>query len=197
VGGILVKTLIIFAHPKPASFNGAILQACLNKLQEKNHEIRIRDLYEMNFNPILKDDGFTVKSSTSIPATVRTEQEHLLWAQNLLFIFPTWWGGMPAILKGYFDRVFTNGFAFEFQAAGSKGLLMNRKAMIFQTTSHPKESLKPYQLISSIETIIDVGILQFCGIETLAHKFFYSVPYVDNQTRENMLKEVEDIVELL
>lgn len=88
-------------------------------------------MYELNFNPVLKDDGFTVKQTGKIPASVRIEQEHLLWAENILFIFPTWWGGMPAILKGYIDRVFTNGFAFESQAAGSKGLLKNRKAMIF------------------------------------------------------------------
>ncbi|WP_243291908.1 NAD(P)H-dependent oxidoreductase [Bacillus sp. FJAT-47783] len=192
-----MKTLIIVAHPSPSSFNKSIVETCIQKLEEKNHEIRVRDLYEMSFNPVLKEDSFTVPQQEKAPSTVREEQEHINWAENLIFIFPTWWGGMPAILKGYFDRVFTNGFAFEFQDEGSEGLLTHKKALIFQTTANPKDKLKSLQLITAIETIIDVGILQFCGIETIAHKFFYSVPYIDDQSRKDMLKEVEDIIEML
>lgn len=192
-----MKTLIILAHPNPISFNKSIADTCIQNLEKKNHEIRVRDLYEMSFNPILKEDSFTVPQKEKVPATVREEQDHIKWAENLIFIFPTWWGGMPAILKGYFDRVFTNGFAFEFRDEGSEGLLANKKAFVFQTTANPKESLKPLQLISAIETIIDVGILQFCGIETIAHKFFYSVPYIDDKSRQDMLKEVGDIIEMI
>jgi len=196
-GGKGMKTLIILSHPDPNSFNHAIVKRVIHKLETKQHEIRVRDLYEMNFQPILKEDCFTTGYSTQIPSSVREEQEHIKWANQLLFVFPTWWGGMPAILKGYIDRVFSNGFAFKFKDDSSEGLLNDKKAIIFQTTSHPEESLKPYQIISSIETIIDVGILKFCGIETIAHKFFYSVPYVDHDSRNRMLKEVEDIVEML
>lgn len=196
-GGHGMKTLIVVAHPNRNSFNHAIVRAAIHKLETKQHEIRVRDLYEMNFNPILKEDCFTAGYSTRLLTSVKEEQDHISWAEQLIFVFPTWWGGMPAILKGYIDHVFTNGFAFKFINDGSEGLLKDKKAVIFQTTSHPEESLKPFQIISSIETIMDVGILRFCGVETIAHKFFYSVPYVDNESRNRILKEVEDIVEML
>ncbi|KZM53736.1 NAD(P)H-dependent oxidoreductase [Aeribacillus pallidus] len=191
-----MNTLIIYAHPNPNSFNYAILQTTVQKLQQKQHEIRIRDLYEMNFNPVLKEDYFT-KQNPAVSKAIQEEQMHFSWAKQLIFIYPTWWNGMPAILKGYIDKIFTNGFAFTFTDEGAKGLLQNKRAIIFQTTSHPENYLKPYQLIASMETIVDVGILNFCGIETITHKFFYSVPYVDENTKKAMLKEVEDIVEMI
>lgn len=191
-----MNVLIIYAHPNHNSFNYAILQTVVQKLQEKQHEVKIRDLYDMNFNPVLKEDYFTIKNPM-IPNSIQEEQRLVAWAEQLIFIFPTRWNGIPAILKGYIEKTFTNGFAFIFTDEEAKGLLENKKSIIFQTTSQPEHYLKPYQLVASMVTVMDVGFLNFCGIETITHKFFYSVPYVDEQTKRGMLKEVEDIMEMI
>jgi NAD(P)H dehydrogenase (quinone) len=193
-----MNTLIILAHPCEESFNAAICNEVKDHLtNHKNYEVKIRDLYKLNFNPVLTEDNHTSFYQTKLPKHIQLEQNEIIWADNLVFIFPTWWCGMPAILKGYFDHVFTNGFAFRFGMGEVDGLLKGKKAVIFQTTSQTEESMKPTQLVSSMETVMDVGIFDYCGIDVITHKFFYSVPHVDKQTREKMLKEVKGVVDIL
>ncbi|MBD1382296.1 NAD(P)H-dependent oxidoreductase [Metabacillus arenae] len=188
-----MKNLIIYAHPNETSFNESIKQCALTSLQ-KNGEVRLRDLYANQFNPILKNDYYNSFAPTDMPDELIAEQAEITWADNLVFIFPTWWAGMPAILKGYFDRVFTNGFAFRMSDNKMEGLLKNKKAVILQTTGLSAESMKPNQLVTSMKTILTVGIFDPCGIEILTHKFLYSVPYIDNEARREMLMEVEDVL---
>ncbi|PLR67604.1 NAD(P)H-dependent oxidoreductase [Bacillus sp. UMB0893] len=192
-----MNVLMIYAHPNPESFNSAICNAVEEEFTSKNFQIRKRDLYQLKFNPILTEDGYSAFYQDKIPADIQTEQAELIWADILVFIYPTWWNGMPAILKGYFDRVFTNGFAFRYAEDGPEGLLNKKKALIFQTTGQPEKFLKPLQLTMAMQAVFDIGIMNFCGIETLAHKFLYSVAYVDDETRESMLNEVKEVVEMI
>jgi NAD(P)H dehydrogenase (quinone) len=193
-----MKTLIIIAHPSKNSFNASILYEVEMHLTNKGHEVKVCDLYTLKFNPVLEEDNHTNFSQNKITEEIMEEQKKILWAENLVFIYPTWWCGMPAILKGYFDRVFTNGFAFRYEhLKGAEGLLKGKKCVVFQTTSQTEDYMKPNQLISSMETSMDVGILDYCGINVITHKFFYSVPNVDKEAREKMLKEVKSIVDIL
>ncbi|MGM0878011.1 MAG: NAD(P)H-dependent oxidoreductase [Bacillota bacterium] len=192
-----MNTLIILAHPCEDSFNAAICNEIKDQLTNKNYEVKIRDLYKLKFDPVLIEDNHTSFYQNNLPKEIQLEQNEILWAENLVFIFPSWWCGMPAILKGYFDRVFTNGFAFRFTNSEVDGLLKGKKAIIFQTTSQTEEFMKPSQLVSSMETTMDVGIFDYCGIDVITHKFFFSVPHVDKETREKMLQEVKGVVEIL
>ncbi|UOK58567.1 NAD(P)H-dependent oxidoreductase [Bacillus sp. CMF21] len=192
-----MNILIIYAHPNPESFNAAICDAVEKEFTSKDFQVRKRDLYQMKFNPILTEDDYSSFYQDKVPADIQAEQSELIWANIFVFVFPTWWAGMPAILKGYFDRVFTNGFAFRYSDEGPEGLLKEKQALIFQTTGQPEKSLKPPQLTMAMQASFDVGIMNFCGIETLAHKFIYSVPYVDEETRKIMLNEVKEVVEMI
>jgi NAD(P)H dehydrogenase (quinone) len=192
-----MNTLIILAHPCEDSFNAAICNEIKEYLTNKNYEVKIRDLYKLKFNPVLTEDNHTKFYQNNLPKEIQQEQNEISWAENLVFIYPTWWCGMPAMVKGYFDRVFTNGFAFRFSKGEVDGLLKGKKATIFQTTSQTEEFMKPNQLVSSMETALDVGIFDYCGIDVLTHKFFFSVPHVDKETRERMLEEVKDIIDIL
>lgn len=192
-----MNTLIILAHPCEDSFNAAICNEVKNLLTNKSYEVKIRDLYKLKFNPVLTEDNHTSFYQNKLPKEIQLEQNEITWAENLVFIFPSWWCGMPAILKGYFDRVFTNGFAFRFAKSEVDGLLKGKKAVIFQTTSQTEEFMKPNQLVSSMETTMDVGIFDYCGIDVITHKFFFSVPNVDNETRKKMLQEVKGVVDML
>lgn len=192
-----MNTLIILVHPCEDSFNHAICNKVEKYLLHKNYEVKIRDLYKLKFNPILTEDNHTSFYQTKLPKEIQLEQNEISWAKNLIFIFPSWWCGMPAMMKGYFDRVFTNGFAFRFEKSQVDGLLKGKKAVIFQTTSQTEEFMKPNQLVSSMETAMDVGIFDYCGIDVITHKFFFSVPHIDKESREKMLKEAEGIVDIL
>lgn len=189
-----MKSVIIYAHPNSKSFNAAIKETLVTELQAKGHEVRVRDLYDMKFDPILTADDFTQFFQNQIPADIKAEQNEIEWADLLFFIYPTWWIGMPAILKGYIDRVFTNGFAFRYTENGAEGLLKGKKAVVVQTTGTPEEILRGLNLVASMENSVDVGIIGFCGIETFTHKIFYAVPAVTDDVRKEMLTECKEII---
>ncbi|MDQ0200335.1 NAD(P)H-dependent oxidoreductase [Neobacillus ginsengisoli] len=192
-----MKTLVIYTHPNPASFNAAIKETVVNELTSNGHEVKVRDLYAMNFNPILSGEDFVQFSQNKTPADIKAEQDVIAWADQLVFIYPTWWTNMPAMLKGYIDRVLTNGFAFKYTENGAEGLLNGKKAIIFQTTGQPKDSLEAYNLISPLQISMEMGTLAFTGIETIAHPFFHGVPYVSDEDRKNMLDEVKQVLSKL
>ncbi|MDP4164463.1 MAG: NAD(P)H-dependent oxidoreductase [Bacillota bacterium] len=192
-----MKTLVIYTHPNPASFNAAIKETVVTELTSNGHEVKVRDLYEMNFNPILSGEDFVQISQNQTPADIKAEQDAIAWADQLVFIYPTWWTNMPAMLKGYIDRVFLNGFAFKYTENGAEGLLKDKKAIIFQTTGQPKEALEAYNLISPLEISMEIGTLAFVGIETIAHPLFHSVPFVTDEDRKNMLNEVKQVLSKL
>jgi NAD(P)H dehydrogenase (quinone) len=104
-GGNGMKALILYAHPNPKSFCAAMKETLVKELKEKGHEVRIRDLYEIGFNPVLHADDFNEFFQNRVPADIKEEQDHIAWADLLVFVYPTWWIGMPAILKGYIGRI--------------------------------------------------------------------------------------------
>ncbi|MGD6818973.1 NAD(P)H-dependent oxidoreductase [Metabacillus sp. 84] len=192
-----MKALIIFAHPKLDSFNGAILETVMDQLKMLQAEIVVRDLYRLNFQPVLMEDNYSEFFQTKVSPDIAEEQSYIQWAEQLIFIFPTWWAGMPAMLKGYIDRVFTNGFAFRMLKGGSEGLLKGKNGLIFQTTGQPEQNLKPSQLVMAMETAMDYGIFHLCGIEMVSHRFMYGVTFADQATKKRMLREVRDILQIL
>eukprot|EP01107_Rhizomastix_libera_P015954 TRINITY_DN635_c3_g1_i3.p1 TRINITY_DN635_c3_g1~~TRINITY_DN635_c3_g1_i3.p1 ORF type:complete len:123 (+),score=19.25 TRINITY_DN635_c3_g1_i3:146-514(+) len=110
-----MSTVIIYAHPKETSFNHAILKSVTDHLDKKHEKYVVRDLYAMKFNPV----DYADQSNED----VAVEQKIIKEAKRIVIIAPMYWYSFPAILKGYIDRVFTYGFAYEFSAAGPKGLL--------------------------------------------------------------------------
>lgn len=189
-----LKTLIIYAHPNPKSFNAAIRQATEAEVKETGGEVRTHDLYATGFNAILKSDDFTELAAGRVPADVQPLQDDIRWAELLVVIFPTWWASVPAILKGYFDRVLSNGFAFQYGPGGAEGLLKGKRAIVFQTTGTPGEVLEPSGMTRAMTACTDMGVLQFCGLEVAAHEYFYGVPYVSDTDREQMLGRVRETI---
>ncbi|MGE3770250.1 MAG: NAD(P)H-dependent oxidoreductase [Bdellovibrionales bacterium] len=187
------KTLIIYAHPNPQSFNHAIAETAERILREAGNDVRTRDLYALKFNPVLSGDDFTSYKNGGLP-DVREEHEHILWADQLLFTYPIWWFGRPAILQGYIDRVFNRGFAFDIKDGAPVGLLKHKRALVFQTTGQAVDAYKPTGLDDAIHKPMIEGTLQFCGIKDARIKTFYAVPAVNDGTRQEMLGEVEKAV---
>ncbi|WZL74021.1 NAD(P)H-dependent oxidoreductase [Clostridiaceae bacterium 35-E11] len=186
--------LIVFAHPNPKSFGKGILDAVVKASEEKGTDIRVRELYEIGFDPILKPSDFIAFQNGKVPEDIAAEQEHVKWADVITFVYPVWWTSMPAILKGYVDRVFSYGFAYEYVEGVQYGLLKGRKALLFCTTGAPYEMYAENGMHKSMEQTTDQGIFNFSGIEEVKHTFFGAVPYVDAETRAEYLKEVSKIV---
>ncbi len=106
--------LIIFAHPNSqTSFNRAILEATLQASQQLDVHTVVQDLYTLNFNPILSWEEMQAVYQEIIPAEVKFEHQLIEQAKLITLVYPLWWMGFPAILKGYLDRVLSYGFAYK------------------------------------------------------------------------------------
>ena len=104
---------MIAANPVPESFGAAIREAAVASLSRAGHEVRVHDLYADGFDPILSPEAH---ANHRLPPSTKPDIAHaverLKWSQWLLFAYPTWWGGQPAILKGWMDRVLVEGVAY-------------------------------------------------------------------------------------
>ena len=131
---------IIFAHPWNGSFNKAILDKVVEKLDETKEKYTIIDLNKDKFNPVMTEEELSLYSQgKSIDPLVEKYQEILKNTDELILVFPIWWMSIPAILKGFFDKVMTKGFAYESTQTGIKGLLTNIKtAKMITTATAPK-----------------------------------------------------------
>lgn len=186
---------LIYAHPNPKSFNHAIKEEVLNLLNSKGLQYQLRDLYALNFNPVLSAKDFETFLSGDVPEDIKKEQEIIGASDLLVFIYPVWWTGMPAILKGYIDRVFSYGFAYEERDGELVGLLSDKKAVIINTLGASELDYRPSGMEDCLIKTTDIGIFKFCGIEVLKHLFLYSVPYITEDERKAMLERVKKELE--
>ncbi|CDH45604.1 NAD(P)H-dependent oxidoreductase [Candidatus Contendibacter odensensis] len=189
-----MNVLIVFAHPNPHSFNQAILEVVDTTLREHGHATRIHDLYQMQFRAVMDSDDLARNWCGDLPEDTLQEQIALRWAQGLVFIYPIWWFGPPAILKGWIDRVFTRKFAFEFTATGGmRGLLTQERALIINTLGGDEALYQRERWHELLVRPMTDGILGACGVRNVIHRAFYEVPTVTHIERQAMLDEVREL----
>lgn len=186
-----MNVLIVYAHPNPKSFNKAAVEYVHAEFKARGDEVRIKDLYAEKFNPILDVSQLAMQSEGKVPNDVIEEQAIIEWADAIVIIYPLWWSGRPAILKGWFDRVLTNGFAFGFENGELRGFLSDKRALIVITAGGKRDEIG-----SSDEELVKntADSLSFCGINSIKQQVFYSVPEVDDLTRQRMLVDIKKVV---
>lgn len=120
-----MRIQLIYAHPVEGSFCSALRDTARATLQQRGHDVRVTDLYAEGFQPALSRlERLAYEEPDAVTAGIRGHVEQLSRAEALVLVFPTWWYGMPAILKGYFDRVWIPGVAFDLE--GSGGVIRRR-----------------------------------------------------------------------
>ena len=177
------KVLIIIAHPNSEGHNRYFLKKIQEKLDSNNILYNILDLYEMNFDPCLKQTELYTINNRHISDKNIEIQNMIKESDRLLFIFPTWWQNMPAILKGFFDRIFTPKFAYQYSSLGiPEGLLKNKKAAIFTTTGGPSVYEKYIISLPSVK-LIKNHILKFSGIKSKGFALYSAKNLEKNKNR--------------
>jgi NAD(P)H dehydrogenase (quinone) len=186
-----MKTLIIYAHPDHESHAKHTLELVEKKLKEKNINYELVDLYKEKFNPVLPEDeiyGAKAKVPKKEIAHLRSKIDE---SNHLIFIYPVWWSGMPAILKGFIDRVFSGGYAFKYSDKGIPiGLLKGKKATVFATTGANKFTTWLF-LGNRFKKNIAKDILEFCGIKTEVYHTD-TARVLDDKQKEKIRKNVEN-----
>lgn len=189
-----MNTLIVYANYKNHSLNFAIKDILAETLHKNGHEVVVRDLYNIRFNPVLTKADLESIDKNIYPVDIMEEQRYIQRADMLFFVYPIWWSGMPAILKGYIERVFVDGFAFSYNQGIPKPLLTGKKAMLFNTTGS-KIVLSTNEERQALSLITEKSIFNFCGIDVVGHHYFHAVSVVDAETRNSYLKQVKIIAE--
>lgn len=188
-----MKHLIIYAHPNPESLNGQFKQIISDHLQCNGHEVEIRDLYQLGFNPVLSLEDVSGQMQGLLAEEVKVEQEFIRWADCVTFIHPIWWTGLPAIMKGYIDRVFSYGFAYRYDRGVQKGLLSGKQAVIINTHGKSHEEYAMMGMDKALLLTSDNGIYSYCGFEIKSHLFFDKADKADINVVEEWKVQIKKI----
>ena len=186
-----MRHLIVAAHPRAKSFNHAVTEAFRAVLVERGHEVAVRDLYAAGFNPVLSARELANIGRHKPPRDVRTEQAAIRRADVLTFIAPIWWSGFPAMLQGYLDRVFSEGFAYIIKRGSYVPGLADKKAAIVNTSGASAQELRSAGTMRALKVIWDEGLIEFCGMEMLGHLYLGGiVPDLSREEGERRLAAV-------
>ena len=177
---------IVYAHPSATSLNAALRDEMVKTLGELGHTTTVSDLYEMgwkavadyeDFGPTRSDDFISASGeayeSGALEADIRAEQEKLLAADTVILQFPLWWFTMPAIMKGWVDRVLTNGFGYGTTRSWKRygeGVLAGRRGMVVVTAGAGEPHLSDRGINGSIEDLlfpINHGVFFYTGMAAL------------------------------
>lgn len=182
--------LIIIAHPRKESLNYRIKDKLKESLEKHGHTVKVRDLYKINFRPVLGFEEIKYTKESKVCPDIAVEQSYIEWANKLTIIYPLWWNAFPAILKGYIDRVFTNGFAFEITEKGPKGLLKNKKVNLITSAGMDEESLKKSNVFESLKVTQDIGVFEFCGMEVIGHEYITESTTLNEEEKSGVLEKI-------
>lgn len=199
-----MNILIVHAHHESKSFCSALKDNAVETFTRNGHVVQVSDLYKMNFKAIADRTDFHIKADPTylkyqaeqvnaftqdaFSADIKAEMEKLLWADVLIFNFPLWWFSVPAILKGWVDRVFAMGFAY---GAGKgvyeSGVFKGKKGMLCITTGGPEISYDANGKNGEIEKIlfpINHGMIYFVGMDVLQPFVAFSPARITEEERK-------------
>ncbi|MGY0041357.1 NAD(P)H-dependent oxidoreductase [Pedobacter sp. NJ-S-72] len=153
---------------------------------------RIRDVYALNFNPVLTSDDVISFKAGNTPEDILTEQEQIKWADIITLVHPIWWTGMPGILKGYFDRVLSYGFAYRYGQDGLEQMLTGKKMYIVNTVGSEEQNYLDKGIFDAMRTVAQ-NTFGFTGLQIQEHRFFSSVITASESKREEYLSSLKDL----
>ncbi|MGR6982184.1 NAD(P)H-dependent oxidoreductase [Testudinibacter sp. P27/CKL/0425] len=188
-----MQHLIIYAHPNLNSFSKAMVDDCADSSRKCGCDVVVRDLYRMDFNPILSHEELQGSYQGIVPAEIRYEQDLINRADLITLIYPLWWMGFPAILKGYLDRVLTHGFAYKTENGVSQGLLQGKKLQQFILIGSSPESYQKCGFSHSLKDTLVDGLFDYCGIVDIQHTIFGDIHLIDQAARQAMLMQAATI----
>ena len=203
-----MKVLIVYAHHEPKSFNAALLERSVETLSRCGHELRVSDLYAMNFNPVAGEADFTLRrfpdalqydreqkyahEHHAFAGDIQSELDKLVWCDFLILQFPLWWWSVPAIMKGWIDRVFVNGVVYGKGRRMDTGGLKGRGAMLAITTGCYPEMVAPDGLLGDLNISLwhlHSGTLAYAGFRVLPPFTAWSIHYTTQEQRTKYLDE--------
>jgi NAD(P)H dehydrogenase (quinone) len=206
-----MKVLIVHAHPEPQSFCAALKNLALQELTAAGHQVQVSDLYELNFDPVAKSQDFlrrerpdylvyaleqrAAQKANALAPDITRELEKVLWADFLIFNFPIFWFSVPAILKGWIDRVLISGVCYGGLRFYDNGGLKGRRALVCITLGGQEHMFGPGAIHGPFEDMLRPllrGTLHYVGLEVLPPFVAWHVPYISQEARLAFLEKYRE-----
>jgi len=167
------KITIIVGHPLEDSLSGKLAKAYLEGAKSSGAEVKITYLGQLNFDPLLRN-GYRQKQE--LEPDLKNTVDNLLWANHWVFVTPLWWGTMPALLKGFFDRTFLSGIMFKYQENSPFPLkLMKGKSVRVLITMDGPLFYYRFFIGNPLKLIFKKAIFNFCGVNPVKFSYFSQV----------------------
>jgi NAD(P)H dehydrogenase (quinone) len=179
--------LVINGHPRKGSYSDALAKAYSAGAKEGGHKVTVVTVRALSFDPILSERNKGIENDLLVVQKKITDADHLV------FIYPVWWGTMPALLKGFLDRVLTSGFAYEWKGKRPEGLLKRKSARVITTMGAPSfvYSLPPFLCFD--KRLFKYAILWFCGIKKVRYTRIGKVPVLSKAKLEKKLELIKNL----
>lgn len=186
-----MNTLIINGHPGKNTFNSALAEAYLKGAGKTSAILKTLDVADLNLT--LDMTGFD--KDKPVPDKIKQVQDLILWADHLVWIYPTWWANMPAMLKAFFEQVFLSDFAFKYKKSSKfvkwDKFLTGKTAEVISTMDSPPWYYKLMAGDPGYKTVKD--IMNFCGIKMKGRTYFGSVKVSSEIQRKKWLEKAEKL----
>jgi NAD(P)H dehydrogenase (quinone) len=211
-----MNVLILHAHPEPQSFTTALRDQAVRTLEAQGHQVQVSDLYAMNWNPVASAEDFSDREnpdylvyaleqrlgvkSKSLAPDIQQELDKLLWADLLILNFPIYWFAMPAILKGWIDRVLVSGVCYGGKRFYDQGGLAGKKALVTVTLGGREHMFGEGAIHGPLEDMLRPllrGTLAYVGLDVLPPFVAWHVPYISAEAREQFLADYRQRLERL
>ena len=202
-----MNLLIVHAHNEPQSFVTSMKDLTVQHFERAGWNVQVSDLYAMGFNPVASADDFSARKNPDY-LTYALEQRHgwqtgtlakdivavvekVQWADLIIFSFPIYWYSMPAILKGWVDRVFISGVCYGGTRIYDRGGLKGKRAMLATSLGGQTHMFGPGAVHGELDTLlkpIQQGMLGYVGLTVLPAFVAYHVPYLPQPEREAIMQ---------
>jgi NAD(P)H dehydrogenase (quinone) len=206
-----MNVLIVHAHPEPQSFTTALKDLAVAQLSSAGHQVVVSDLYAMNFNPVASSADFSERKNPdylvyaleqrinyekqTIAPDIAAEIEKLVAADLVIFSFPLYWFSVPAILKGWIDRVLVSGLTYGGKRFYDQGGLQGKRALLSFTLGGREHMFGADAIHGELHTMLRPllrGTLYYTGMQVLPPFIGYHVPYISPEARTQILHDYSD-----
>ncbi|MUT65770.1 NAD(P)H-dependent oxidoreductase [Paenibacillus sp. NEAU-GSW1] len=186
-----MNTLIIVGHPDAESYCSALARAYAEGASSLSANVRLLELGKLDFNPNLE---YGYRKRTELEPDLLQAQEWIRWADHLVIVYPTWWGTMPAMLKGFMDRVLLPGFAFKYRENSAlwDKLLTGKTAHLIVTSDTPSWFNRLVYRQAG-HSIMKRNILGFCGVKTKRVTEVGPVRGSSDRSRDKWLEKTKEL----
>jgi len=188
----MTRILVLDGHPANGSFCGALAQTYADQARLKGHEVRVRHLSEMTFDPDFGVSSF--KDAKPLEPDLDAVWQDILWCEHFVLTHPLWWGGLPAKLKGLFDRVLLPGAAFKYVKGNAlpEKLLKGRTSEVLVTSDTPGWYFR-WIYGAGVRKQTEKQILGFCGLKPTGYHMFSPIRGSGDVDRLKILERAAEL----